>query len=280
VQHLNLLQSGITDQGMPYLRNLTELRSLSLWNTLITDAGAVHLTGLTKLEELRLSLTQVGDEGLAHLRRLTKLRSLELGNSRGPITDAGLAMLANLTELRVLIIREAQVTATGLKHLRGMMHLRVLRLENSVLDDAALAQLIHFPELEELSVGHWDRAEPALKITDGGAKYVLALRKLKKLTLHGQITDVTLARIVELTELRELHLTKTRVSSQGVSKLRGLPHLEILSLGSPLVKDDAVAALKQLSGLKTLNIKETAISTKGAYEIGKAHPRLLLGYNF
>jgi internalin A len=280
VQHLNLLQSGITDKGMIHLRNLTELRSLSLWNTQVTDVGAAHLAGLTKLEALRLSLTQVGDRGLIHLRRLSKLRSLELGDDRGPITDAGLAMLADMNELRVLIIRDSQVTATGLGHLRGMRHLRVLRLENSVLDDATLEQLAHFPELEELSVGHWDRAEAALKITDTGAKHVVGLRKLKKLTLHGQVTDATLAGIAELTELRELHLTKTQISSQGVEKLRALPHLESLSLGSLMVKDDAVAALKQLRGLKMLNIKETAISKKGAYELGKAQPKLLLGYNF
>jgi len=54
--------------GVPHLKRLTDLQSLSLIGTQVTDAGLEHLEGLTNLERLRLANTQVTDEGAIKLQ--------------------------------------------------------------------------------------------------------------------------------------------------------------------------------------------------------------------
>jgi hypothetical protein len=83
--------SDLTDAGLERLKDLTQLRGLSIFHTQITDAGLVHLQGLTQLRELSLNGTQITDAGLEHLQGLTHLQELWLRGSK--ITDAGMDKL-------------------------------------------------------------------------------------------------------------------------------------------------------------------------------------------
>ncbi len=87
---LYLGETGVTDQGLAVVRDLTQIKSLVLPDR-ITDAGLAHLKGLTNLETLNLYRTKVTDAGLVHLEGLTNLRQLDLGETR--VTNEAVAAL-------------------------------------------------------------------------------------------------------------------------------------------------------------------------------------------
>ncbi len=107
---------GVSDAGLAHIKNLVNLRSLSLSSNGITDAGLEHLAGLEKLDSLQIRGTKVSDAGLAHIKNLVNLRSLSLSGDR--ITNAGLEHLAGLESLRTLDLWGTKVTAKGLERLR------------------------------------------------------------------------------------------------------------------------------------------------------------------
>jgi len=58
-----------TDADLELLRDLPDLRQLSIRRTNVTDAGLEHLKGLKHLEYLGLEGTNVTDEGVKKLQR-------------------------------------------------------------------------------------------------------------------------------------------------------------------------------------------------------------------
>ena len=78
---LNLGRSAITDEGMKYLKPLTNLSKLHLEKTAVTDDGLAHLSDMERLEYLNLYGTTVSDNGLEHLKTLKTLKALYLWQS-------------------------------------------------------------------------------------------------------------------------------------------------------------------------------------------------------
>ena len=76
VDVLSLSNTLLTDDGLQYLKDLTNLQYLDLNDTQLTDDGLQHLKGLTNLERLHLNSTQLTDDGLQHLKGLTNLHLL------------------------------------------------------------------------------------------------------------------------------------------------------------------------------------------------------------
>jgi hypothetical protein len=59
----------VTDAGLKELKDLQQLRSLSLGDTQVTDAGLKELKGLKRLFLLYLANTRVTDAGVADLKK-------------------------------------------------------------------------------------------------------------------------------------------------------------------------------------------------------------------
>ena len=114
--------AGITDEGMQYLRGLTELEVLVVYGTEITDAGLVQLSGHTRLRELCLGNSAIKGSGLKHLSGLTNLKELRLQETL--ISDDGLRHLGGLRKLEFLSLRNTRVTDDGLQHLGGLKSLK------------------------------------------------------------------------------------------------------------------------------------------------------------
>ena len=66
--------SQMTDDGLQDLKELTQLKRLTLGDTKVTDAGLEALEGLAQLQVLWLDGTQITDAGLEHLEGLTQLQ--------------------------------------------------------------------------------------------------------------------------------------------------------------------------------------------------------------
>ncbi len=85
----------ITDAGLVYLKDLTNLKVLNLTSCRCIGAGLVYLKNLTNLQELNLTFySQITDANLIHLAKLTNLRTLNL-TWCDEITDTGIQNLKN-----------------------------------------------------------------------------------------------------------------------------------------------------------------------------------------
>ena len=118
LQSLTLWDTKVTDAGLEHLKELAILQTLNLWDTKVTDSGLVNLKGITFLESLGLDGTQVTDVGLEHL----KGKSLqELSLSRTEVTDAGLVHLKDRTSLQSLYLQGTSVTTAGVADLQSAL---------------------------------------------------------------------------------------------------------------------------------------------------------------
>ena len=97
-----------TDADLIRLKELKDLRRLSLDHTQVTDAGLTHLKPLV-LNWLSLHSTKVTDVGLVHLKELDALGGLGLFDTQ--VTDVGLAHLKDIKFLKHL--KELGLESTG-----------------------------------------------------------------------------------------------------------------------------------------------------------------------
>ncbi len=208
--------SEITDVGLFYLRDLPQLRTLSLAKTQITDAGLIQLRSLRRLEKLDISQTMVGNDGIAHLRQLESLKTLNLSGTN--INDDGLIHVGKLRSLETLSLSATPVSGTGLPHLYGLER----------LTDCDLT---------------------ATDITDVICSKLIGLKRLKSLSLsHTRITDDACSHLVRLPNLKSLELYWTFITDEGASKIRQASPQTKVDVRTRLPDED-VAAITQL--LKT-----------------------------
>ena len=69
----------ITDDGLKYFAERSEMKYLNLMGQNISDAGLQHIGKLNRLESLELSGEGITDAGLNHLEKMERLSDLKLG---------------------------------------------------------------------------------------------------------------------------------------------------------------------------------------------------------
>lgn len=169
-----------------------------------------------------------------------------------PLSDAGLSALAKLPHLQTLeLVGAENVGAEGIRHLLACRELESLRCSGTKLDDAALELLPRLPSLRLLDLTgtrtFGARGLAAVATCAGLRELVLvgcsqlepewlaglgALTALTRLDLTrtGGVTDVALAGLRPLAELRELRLVEGDVTATGASAFAGMPRLTTLDL--------------------------------------------------
>jgi hypothetical protein len=88
LEHLNLWDTSVTDEGVVHLPSFPSLTWLNLDNTALTDEGMPYVGQLENLEFAHLGSTNISDEGLEHLHGLENLRHLVVTFCPG-VTAAG-----------------------------------------------------------------------------------------------------------------------------------------------------------------------------------------------
>lgn len=192
----------------PALRDLKNLRSLSLRGSRLRSTGLANVRCLTNLEKLQFSGAHIEDQGLASIKDLTQLRRLWFYECRG-ITDEGLIHLAGLKNLKWLRL-SCEVAGSGQSS------------KSEFITDSGLEHLKEMSELESLDL-------MGQRITDVGLERVKGLTKIKELYLSGAgITDVGMEHLKGLSHLKYLHLYQTGVTSNGKAALKAkFPKLDI-----------------------------------------------------
>ena len=105
---LDLLECGITDEGMLAIAACKKLQGLFCNSAAVTREGFAAIAGLKSLVTLTAYGTLVDDEAADSISRLTNLTSLDLSNTR--MGDAGLQKLRALKKLTSLNLGGTQVT--------------------------------------------------------------------------------------------------------------------------------------------------------------------------
>lgn len=115
VTELDFGWNSITDEQLAGIKDLTQLRSLTLPDD-ITDKGMPHLAGLVNLTKLVLEDTNITDAGLAHLKNLKQLQELDLSSTK--ISKASLELLKQFPQLQVLDVTGTDIDAEQREQLR------------------------------------------------------------------------------------------------------------------------------------------------------------------
>lgn len=257
-----------------------EVTGVSLRGTYVADSDLAKLAALPQLARIDLALSRVSDLGMLRLKDLKSVREIDLFFAE-LVTDEGLAAMKNWPKIERLNLRGTKVTDNTLSLFAGKASITSLDIGYAEVTDSGLQHLPRYPNLRELAFG-------GNKMTEVGLQVLRALPQLTKLDLSGKqrtdsglwfvgLTDLGLDPVATLTELRELNIAGTPVSSRGLEKLRSLKKLEKLNLlGCKRVTDEAAAVLAAFPALKWIELKDTALTAKGFSALRSARPNLVV----
>jgi hypothetical protein len=201
--------AGVTSLTRLYIDNLY-LNGAPYW-TGVTGAGLDHLRNLSQLKELSLARQPVADDDLAFLEQLPRLKTLRLGNTR--VTDAGLRHLARLQELEWLDLSRTNVTGSGFEELSSLAQLRMLELNGAPVSDEGLKGIATLSNLETLNLD-------STKITDAGLVHLQAMKKLQWLNISfTAVSDEGLPILEKLVAIGTFYHERTNITPAGLARL-------------------------------------------------------------
>jgi Leucine-rich repeat (LRR) protein len=261
---LSVTLSSITDRGMESLKQHRQLQELYLdgfpgKRVRIGDAGLAHLKGIKDLRKLGLSEADVTDRGLSYLKDLKELESLNLRGTQ--ITDDGLAFLEGFKKLEQLSIGWTQITDAGLVHIKNLVKLKNFSADSTRVTDKGLDNLKNLADLEYLSFAD-------TQITNDGVNYFAKLKRLRELNLgNTQVTKKALVHLKDLTDLQELTIGKTIRTEQYVDAdlqyFKNMIGLRKLNLEDARITDFGLENLQRLHKLEQLSLSNTSVGDKG-----------------
>jgi Leucine-rich repeat (LRR) protein len=126
-----------TDKGFAALKELPNLRKLTLGKSFVSAAGAGAIGQCRELRFLYLAGSGLTDTELTGLKTLTLLESLDISDNPR-VTDKGMETLKALERLQVLYLGKTGLTDRGLMELKSLDGLRSLNVVGTkVTGDAA-----------------------------------------------------------------------------------------------------------------------------------------------
>ena len=100
----------------------------------------------------------------------------------------------------------------------------------------------------------------------------------------GLITDAGLRKVAvhkELEQLKQLHLSKTKITDAGIFHVAKLKNLEILTLnGCDKITDTSLKYLRNRTNFKEIRLKDTAVSADGVRKFRKKFPKCKISHDF
>lgn len=256
--------SSVSDEDIAAFKEIPQLWRLDIDAARLKGNGLAHLKDLPMLQELNLG-GEISDAGLVPLGELTGLSSLSLASAE--LTDGGLEPCAKLKNLEALRLRCPKMTDKALEHLQSLGNLRVLEVRLSRITARGVNELQK--KLPGLAIRCMPPLEPlaAATLKDRGWKYETDRRDpgaIVKIIVPfpKEVTEADLEAIVEVAGVRDLVLSQTNFSGQGLGLLNRLQHLESLTLGLGTT-DSALATMKELTTLRQLTIVGSRVSDAG-----------------
>jgi hypothetical protein len=230
LNHLKI--GGIRDTECVHFARMDALDTLDLSNDDFRNFDARR----NKAVNASNTITYAGLNRLAPMR---SLRVLDAGHNSG-ITGDGLDDFTKLPRLEELILQGTGFSNTGIIKLTRLPTLRVLDLRATSVTDAGMADLADLPAVERLLLAD-------LPLTDDGLKELTRLRSLIVLDLSGTRVTAAVRDLKYFTQIEQLHLVSTSVSTASFHHLGQLKSLRILNLhdNCPEVTVDTIKKLQE-----------------------------------
>jgi len=224
---------GITNKCIPMLAKSPSIQSLSIAQTSISPTGLAELSTLSSLNRLYLS-GSFSSAGLTGLKRLKNLKWLTIATAIG---DEELESIVQLPvqQLQLMSLQISPKVPQLLEALKApslTLHLR--NLEDTDLTWAqnckatSIVLIINgSPKLSDAGVQGLKNSNviqlniAQTGITKNAMKTFGAMPKLQVLTISdAAIDDASLMDLIGLKNLRNLSLTKTKVTAKGLEKIK------------------------------------------------------------
>jgi serine/threonine protein kinase len=166
---------------------------IMLVQTEANDQTLDLIVGLEHLSGLVLSYTDVTDEGIRKLASMTSLKKIYLYETA--VTDESVAVLARLPNLNTLVISRTGITNQSVKLLENCKKLERFTIKATRADRGCCYSLGKLTSLKYLDIRELD------------------------------LGDESLTPLLNLVQLREINLARTRVTAIGMEQLMKLPNL-------------------------------------------------------
>ena len=236
LESLNVISTKFSDEWMPHIAKLTNLRTLRFTNNgKLTDAGMEQLAGLKNLEQFSFVGTQITGKAYAKFDGFTKL--VKVSHRGSSIDDEGLKQLCDhLPNLESISLAHAKFTDAGAVHLAKLTHLKGLEL-GAHATPAALKNLAKLP-LEYLQLGEgFDSPECIPLIT------VIPTLTRVTFTNAKALTDADLKLVAGMGKLESLEFSALELTDERVQQLQAFSSLKTLRIvGRPKPYAPAVQA--------------------------------------
>ena len=236
-----------------------QVTGISLVGATLPDDSLQPLAKLTRLESLALPGTSVTDEQLAAVSRLLNLTSLDLSETK--ITDASLAHIERLSHLEQLDLRQTKVTDQGVSGLLGLTNLKRLHLSDTETGDSTAAKVKLLPALEQLSMN-------GTFLTDAGYAALKKQHPDLVITWDGPDLERQIAQRLLDTGAKLTVQVPSQEPVANIEQAIQLPRhrflvTEVTATDVVTFDDDALTAVSDLSGLRSLRLAGTTVTSDG-----------------
>ncbi|MBI1247494.1 hypothetical protein GC197_06555 [bacterium] len=257
-----------TNEAWDAISQLGELRHLYLIDDL-NDADFPRLAQFENLKVLSIRLGRFDPRQLWYLEAMHRLESLALSIDQAPEAPyfQYLPQIPNLRHLEVTSTINLPASLDGIQQVRTLTSLEINVQHTSVHNLAVIRQLVLLDRLHLSGV--------QLRSDD-----FEALRGLPKLE-HLVLYDCDLAAsgkmlLPNLSHLKSLQATQTKLDDQAIESLSKLPELTDLTVRDAPLTDACLPALAKSAGLQAIELHETQITSKGAAWLEAQRPDLII----
>lgn len=205
--------------------------------------------------------SDASDEDLGVLRSFSELRDVLL---RGPgFTDAGMDELSLVPHLRAVSLNNTNVSVQGIAKLRSANELVSLSLCGASVNDEILAKLQSLPSLQYLQVVQ-------ANVTNEGVEAVCCLNGLRELDLIDlpSVDHDGLRSLAKLNNLQAIGLYHVDATDSTLAALGQLTKLRSIAITGAALTDSGLAPLSGLSELTHLNLIGEDIGDKSMPTLG------------
>lgn len=244
-------ESAIKLDDMKLIGRLYDLESIFFAGEVFTDEYIAELKDLKKLTSVTLNNTNIQDASLEVLATLPELTSLDLRRNL-KLTNDSLVILQKMPKIEKLYIHYNSFTNSGVAKLRKIPTLKLVDTRGCIdISDNSAKYLSALPELEEV----YFRSG----LSNQAVEYLTAAPKLKFIEFQdSNINEGSVEFFKKIPSLTGLRIFRCKsFNDEAIKGIASIP-FERLELRDLNISNEGLAALKDLQGIKKLELSELA----------------------
>lgn len=209
-------------------------------------------------KETRLVFSPSQSANVAALRRLGKydLQSLDLHDC--PVGDAGMTHIGHLVGLFKLSLDNTLVGPEGYAALRRMTSIREASIIGTTLGEPGRRFIAQQPFLEHIDADRVDLRDD----------WLIALPGMERLTFLSLddtegITDAGIAHIAKHRNIKDLFLSYTKLSDEGLKKIQSIKSLKRIWMEGTQITDASMEGFRIMPSIAEIGVAYTTVTNEG-----------------